>query len=438
MTIPLDRLYLYVERQAQQIWNGHVLIYRFYPHGSKDFKDLSFLNDDHTLDNIALSPRVYCNDQEPLDWGKYQSATNQSVLIQQLTNRYQYPKQNFRDYPLDIWDWAVLLHSEQGGRNLAQYQQGGFIGVHYWSHAIIARDWFRYADNILQNKQIKKTFLIYNRAWSGTREYRLKLADMLIDKNLLQHCHTWINSHDPDQDIHYKDYNFKNQHWRPKHVLENYFLPCKASSACSADFDLSDYESTQIEVVLETLFDDDRIHLTEKILRPIALGQPFVLIATAGSLAYLQRYGFKTFDTVWAENYDQIEDSYERLDSVVNVLEQIAGWDPQEKIHAMRQAQDIADYNKKRFFSKEFEQEILSELDSNLQQAFEKLRTENTSARWMSLYKIRQLLPNQQCKDIEQSLSLLNQKTFFNYFTEQHWKTFYLIAKKYFEKFQKY
>jgi hypothetical protein len=46
--------------------------------------------------------------------------------------------------------------------------------------------------------------------------------------------------------------------------------------------------------VAETVF-DTRIHLTEKTLRPIACGHPFILAAGPGSLKYLQTYGFRTF-----------------------------------------------------------------------------------------------------------------------------------------------
>ena len=68
----------------------------------------------------------------------------------------------------------------------------------------------------------------------------------------------------------------------PEIRLENYYHPTGASSLASADFDIEDYNNTDIEVVLETLFDDTRWHLTEKALRPIACGQPFMFAATQG------------------------------------------------------------------------------------------------------------------------------------------------------------
>jgi hypothetical protein len=433
MNIPLDRLYQYIECQAQRIWQDHVLIYRFYPHGSKDFHDLSFLTSNYTLDDLVLCPYVYCNDQEPLNWKHYQYTSNQSSAIAQFMQQLGLPKQNLRDYPINIWDWAVLLHSERGGHDLAQYQADGFLTVYYWSHAVIARDWFRFAEKIVQQKQPTQTiFLIYNRAWSGTREYRLKFADLLIEQDLVDQCRTWANSCDVNLGMHYSQYTFGNDQWRPQHQLENYFEPSSASSENSADFDLIDYENTQVEVVLETLFDDDRIHLTEKTLRPIALGQPFVLVSTAGSLKYLKHYGFETFDSVWSESYDQISDPGQRLLAIVSVMKTIADWTPAQREKYLQQAQAIAQRNRERFFSLEFEQQVLHELDDNLTKAFQQLRQCNTSTRWIQWCHAMRTLPAQQFQQLEQSLIEHGDcNHFVSRFTEQHWEKFLSQTKKY-------
>jgi hypothetical protein len=123
-----------------------------------------------------------------------------------------------------------------------------------------------------------------------------------------------------------------------------------------------DYETTEIEVVLETLFDDTRWHLTEKSLRPIAMAQPFILVGTAGSLEYLRSYGFKTFDTVWSESYDQITDPGLRLELIAGIMKTIASWDLATRQQRMQQAQAIADFNKQHFFSSGFFELLQAEL----------------------------------------------------------------------------
>ena len=46
---------------------------------------------------------------------------------------------------------------------------------------------------IKQQKQVDKIFLMYNRAWSGTREYRLRFVDLLINSDLQEYCRTSFN-----------------------------------------------------------------------------------------------------------------------------------------------------------------------------------------------------------------------------------------------------
>ena len=184
--------------------------------------------------------------------------------------------------------------------------------------------------------------------------------------------------------------------WRPTYTLENYFPINNAHSHYSADFDLNDYTATDIEVVLETLFDDERLHLTEKSLRPIACGQPFILAGTHGSLEYLRSYGFKTFGNIWDESYDDIEDSEERLIKIAESMKQIANWTPRVREANIAKATAVADYNKKHFFSEEFFNLVINELQTNLKLGLEQLENINTSQRWCAVHT--QLLKIQEYK----------------------------------------
>jgi hypothetical protein len=294
-----------------------------------------------------------------------------------------YPATNL-NYRENIFEKNLLLHSEKRSNNLKKYQlDNRLIPVYYWSHAVIAREWFRYAEHETFKKCVKKTFLIYNRAWSGTREYRLKFSDLLIKYKLINYCQTNCNPIDPNLNTHYLEHTFKNTQWQPKHVLEDFLHPATADASSSAEFDTIDYNATDIEIVLETLFDDDRLHLTEKSLRPIACAQPFILAGTHGSLDYLHSYGFKTFGDVWDESYDQIIDSEERLTAIVNLMQHIAAWDESTKKNKLLQAQEIADYNQKWFFSQNFFDLVINELKTNLTLAFNDLNQCNNYKSWI-------------------------------------------------------
>jgi hypothetical protein len=381
MSIPLDRLYHYIESIAQDIRKDNVVIYRFSPHGSKNIENLDLLRK-YNWRELASLPCLYCNDQEPLNYDFYQTQKfpiGPQESIPSLLLKYQIPRQeNFR-HLINIYDRSILLHSEKRGENLELYANSQFIPVYYWSHAIIAQDWFRFANHIKQKKNVTKTFLIYNRAWSGTREYRLGFADRVIRLGLHENCLMRVSPVDPDLNKHYDLHQFEHPEWRPHNVIEKYFPISEAESHYSADFDLEDYESTDIEVVLETLFDDLRLHLTEKTLRPIATGQPFMLAGTYGSLKYLREYGFKTFNDCWDESYDMMSDSIERMNKITEVMGDIVSMAPAKHKKMLVQARAIAAYNKQHFFSNKFQKLIKQELTDNLSKAFKELETTNTS-----------------------------------------------------------
>jgi len=385
MNIPLDKLYHYIENIAQEIYSERVIIYRFWPHGSKNIDDLNTLcKVDWRQSTIA--PSVWCHDQEPLNYEFYKTYLYQhsSEFINLSKSLGEFFPPNNLNYNRSIFEKGLLLHSEKRSNNLKKYQlDNELIPIYYWSHAVIARDWFRYAEHETFQKSTKKTFLIYNRAWSGTREYRLRFFDLLINHGLVDQCKSSVNPIEPELGIHYSLHKFKNPQWRPNAVLENFFPINNAHSHSSADFDTIDYNSTDIEVVLETLFDDDRVHLTEKSLRPIACGQPFILAGTHGSLEYLRSYGFKTFDTIWDESYNQITDPEKRLTAIINLMQQIAGWDEATKNNKLAQAQEIANHNQQWFFSKEFFDLIVNELKINLKLAFEELTQCNNYKPWV-------------------------------------------------------
>jgi hypothetical protein len=385
MSIPLDKLYHYIESIARDVCKDNIVIYRFFPHGSKKLDDLKISRKAKWQDRKSVE--IYAYDQEPLSFKLYDYAYA-STESRDFFKKANVPVKN-RNLRIGggIYDLTILLHSEVNSVEVEIYKQNKFVPAYYWSHGVIARDWFRYAEYEVVSKDIKKTFLIYNRAWTGTREYRLKFTDLLIEHKLTNQCKSFFNPIDPQDKIYYNDHEYKNINLKPHNNLENYFEKTQASSSSSADYELLDYESTDIEIVLETLFDDQRIQLTEKILRPIALGQPFILASTKGSLDYLKSYGFKTFSEVFDESYDLIEDPVARLKSIIKTMKDISNWSDSQRIEKIKLANDIASYNRKLFFSDSFVNQIVSELKVNLLNAYAEIKNINTSAEYLARRK---------------------------------------------------
>ena len=379
MSVPLDRLYNFLH----DICNHALLIYRWKSHGSKKLSDLLAAQSIPTADQNR--PIIICHDQDPLFYDLY---TKSDIYVEMLDRIPKYNPGEIAWYAaitdflstlhlrglayfqcLSMYDKILILHSEKRSTQLQLYESNNYIGVYYWSHAIIAADWFRYAPHdpklIVNFDQIQKDFLIYNRAWSGTREYRLKFMHELVQQQLQSQCLTSFAIWDNQQN--YIDHQFKNPNFEVDLAgLDQEFLPNTHDSNSSADYNNSDYAQIGIEIVLETLFDDDRLHLTEKTLRPIACGRPFMLMAPVGSLQYLREYGFRTFDGLIDETYDTISDPAQRLKAVVNEMSRIAKLDQTKKLMLWNQLYKIAKFNQQLFFSTQWQQSIHQELVSNL------------------------------------------------------------------------
>jgi len=402
MTIPLDQLYNYLESCVDH----DLVIYRWNPHGSRNVVDLTPIKNYSKSDLWPNIPCIICHDQEPLDYHYY----SESDIIDLLKTRSPFTDTNsaeFKNYtevflpgaakkfmlhsvrPIAVYDCTLILHSEKNSNEVLKYRSNAFIPVYYWSHAVIARDWFRYAeiDPLLKNKSITKDFLVYNRAWTGSREYRLKFTELVVDYDLAEKCKMSFNS--KDQDCYYQSHQFKNHLLSISRCdLENFFSNNTTPSSASADYVAKDYQSCGIEIVLETMFDDTRWHLTEKILRPIACGQPFILASTPGSLAYLQSYGFQTFENIIDESYDSIEDPAQRLVAIVDLMKSIATMPDEQKEIMYKKMHEVCEHNRKRFFSDEFHQQVILEFQQNLNQGIAEIKNHAAGIKFQYLDQV--------------------------------------------------
>ena len=109
------------------------------------------------------------------------------------------------------------------------------------------------------------------------------------------------------------------------------------------------YNRCQFNLVVESIIDEDTggFHLTEKTLKPIMVGMPFVLMAGPKYLEKLKSLGFKTFDKLWDESYDQIIDFEDRVRAIIKLLHFLNSefnWK-----NNLPQIQEIVNHNKLNF-----------------------------------------------------------------------------------------
>lgn len=88
------------------------------------------------------------------------------------------------------------------------------------------------------------------------------------------------------------------------------------------------FANSYLNIVIESHMDVDQsggVLLTEKTFKPIKNSQPFVIFGAKGSLQTLRELGYKVFDDVFDNSYDNIENTSERFMSlitqVMNLLE---------------------------------------------------------------------------------------------------------------------
>lgn len=371
MTVPVHNLYDFVHQVTK---NKYLLLY-FYPWGHKSLTDVHHYQlDQSCLDGArgisvenrfvpfdipvhnpwvhvqAFQPVILCHDQEPLHFDLYNSNSD-FVKHMTVVNKNQFDielspqtlSQNLRLSLLkSVQKTWILLHSELNSPELSRYESTGrFQGAYWWSHAVIARDWYRYAqhDRALQPGHLRKLFLCYSRDTAGSRSYRKDFQEQLRKSQLDNQC------------------QFQSFDGNP------------VGADASAIYNAKDFNHTAISVVLETVF-DQRIHLTEKVLRAIACGHPFILAAGPGSLQLLRSYGFHTFHDYINEDYDTITDPALRLQAIVKEMNRIATLPQTKQTELVEILRNIAAYNQQRFFSDEFFQQVVDQLARNVDAAF--------------------------------------------------------------------
>ena len=126
-------------------------------------------------------------------------------------------------------------------------------------------------------------------------------------------------------------------------ILEKYYHDL------SQTLPIAMYNQCYFNVVVETDVDLDHSFLpTEKIIKTLITGMPFVAVATQHFLKNLQELGFKTYQTVWDESYDHEPNYQKRIDKVVELCNNLKNFDWQSN---KEQLEMVANHNAKNFLN---------------------------------------------------------------------------------------
>ena len=111
------------------------------------------------------------------------------------------------------------------------------------------------------------------------------------------------------------------------------------------------FNQAYFNYVVETHFDNDTIFLTEKTFKPILNLQPFVIVGNPGSLRLLKDLGYKTFDTVIKEEYDNIVNHKDRMSQILKISFDLTNLSHKHHMRIQQIISQSLQHNQKLFLS---------------------------------------------------------------------------------------
>jgi len=287
-----------------------------------------------------------------------------------------------------------------------------FKKMYYFFHGFAALDWYRgyYAINYHKTvvRPYYKDYISYNRIIHGDRSYRIYFISKLLENDLISNGLISFGVNDQSS-LSWRDEildaKSKLSRQSKKHIFKNLInlnkkltidadaIPGSASGSIPISVTTHDPYNKMPNfdsfwhVVTETVFYYDKLHLTEKIFKPIVSKQPFMLLAAPGNLAYLKSYGFKTFDSVIDESYDDIKDPDQRIDAVVDQLNWYCNLTDAEKLDIAEKLEPIIEHNFHHFYG-EFRHIITRELLDNCQTLFKELGYDDGDIAYDDIYRV--------------------------------------------------
>ena len=219
-----------------------------------------------------------------------------------------------------------------------------------------------YEENILAGTQVDKiysktskpyNFLFLNGRFRPHRKY-------LLEQLNLTHA-IWTNLDQGNGPVHYLDPKYEvdlfknrietptNQTFVKTHLFNNIWGEIYLTPA--------PYIDTYFSLVTETVFNYPYSFRTEKIWKPVVMGHPWIVAANQGYYRDIRNLGFQTFSHVIDESFDLIENNQDRIERIVQVVEDLC-------------QQDLASFLKECYNVCKYNQQHLTEMRIKVRQEF--------------------------------------------------------------------
>jgi hypothetical protein len=354
----LDRFYnILHDNLVSQLPNGKSVY--FYPFGT--YNEQCVLKNDYFKFNHWKQSFFHCYffDQEPL----YNYTL--PIIEKSIINNAQ------SNGPNHI---RLLANSEYSELKHNFVKSAGYYDWYYFYHGFAALDWYRDFQYFEPGSfdRFDKVFICYNHLTSKYRSYRLHLVSNLLEQDLVKSgsvslFHTgWQETiQDPNNPL---DNRARVKIYKQLKDVNNPLTidTTTPDGTLSATVNFNNLTSALWHVVTETVYFQDKLHLTEKVFKPIVAKRPFLLVAAPGNLAYLKSYGFRTFDRWIDESYDQETDHYIRIEKITFELAKLCAMSPALLRQMHTEMQEVLEYNFNHFYTT-FKDLIINELVDNFE-----------------------------------------------------------------------
>jgi len=271
----------------------------------------------------------------------------------------------------------ILANSEISAFKKELCRSHVFRDWYYFFHGFAALDWYNDAKYFDQQITWTKPYISLNRLHVNDRSYRLNLVARLAEQKLLAQGHVSLQLDHTEYGSwqhELMDPNTKLSEAAQELIIKHLDRPMildvtESTGNISANFGHQEFDlwkSGLWHIVTETVFYYDKLHLTEKIFKPIVAQRPFMLAAAPGNLAYLKSYGFKTFDRWIDESYDTIQDPDLRLQAIVDQTRRLCAMSDNQLRQMHREMQPVLEYNFNHMWGN-FKHHIVDELVDNFE-----------------------------------------------------------------------
>ena len=273
---------------------------------------------------------------------------------------------------------GYIVTSEHNSKNIdIVCEKYRWKSLYYFFHGWAALDWYRGYDKTFlikpaDQRTITKTFLAPNRIIAGERKHRLEMLYWIFKLGITDN-HISCPAVCPAESINILDAvrPLRKKYPDIVSVFSAQTLPINFAGETNHPMHscwlslFDEAADSLLYLVTETVATGQRHHLTEKTFKPIALGMPFIIVGTKGSLRYLRSYGFRTFEDIWDESYDDAEDDV-RIERIASLLRSLDELPTDAKQNLFDQCQEIIEHNWNHFYGGGFEAVLWTELNEML------------------------------------------------------------------------